>query len=395
MIDEPGDAGKKLNPLLSFLLGSFVFFSTFSIAGTQVSLAVACAVWLVLIVTGGARCYRRTPIDIPLLCFVGATLCAVVFSAKRWESFLNCRNIVLLVIPYIFGFAAGRTNLRKKLFLVLLVSGTASALYGIVIFAMGKGGGALGRTSGSFSTAMTFGGVMLLLCSIFLAFAAGRGIGNRLRIAVSAAVLASGCALLLSFTRSSWVGMFVSVVTIFSVTRKKLLAPFAVLVIVVFFLMPGRYRERVTSIWDTEFRTNVQRIELLRGGWAIARGHPIVGVGTMDLAETYERYKPPGAVHVHGHMHNNFLQEAVTKGIIGLAALLYLLVSFFRLAAGNLGLDLSPQERAWVVGSLGALAGFTVNGLFEYNLGDAEVIMMLYMIIGSNLSFRFDGRAGA
>jgi hypothetical protein len=56
--------------------------------------------------------------------------------------------------------------------------------------------------------------------------------------------------------------------------------------------------------------------------------------------------------------------------------------------ARNLKLDLPPPERAWVVGSIGALAGFIVNGLFEWNFGDAEVVTLLYIVIGSNIAFQ-------
>jgi O-antigen ligase len=96
---------------------------------------------------------------------------------------------------------------------------------------------------------------------------------------------------------------------------------------------------------------------------------------------------PPGAVFVHGHLHNIFLHVTATTGFIGLAAFLFLLVSLFRLVAGNLRRALAPTERAVVIGSLGALTGFVVNGLFEWNFGDAEVVMLVYLLVGWNLAF--------
>ena len=104
---------------------------------------------------------------------------------------------------------------------------------------------------------------------------------------------------------------------------------------------------------------------------------------------------PPGAVHTHGHLHNMFLQVAATTGLVGLAAFCWLLVSFFRMIGANLRLDLPPPERAWVVGSIAALAGFVVNGLFEWNFGDAEVVTLLYVIIGANVAIRLHAPAFA
>jgi O-antigen ligase len=127
-------------------------------------------------------------------------------------------------------------------------------------------------------------------------------------------------------------------------------------------------------------------MELLRGGWNIFKDHPLVGVGSTDLAEVYRQYKPPEAVHVFGHMHNIFLHVAVTKGLVGLIPFCLLLLSFLRLMVANLRRRLPSPERAWVVGSIAAFIGFVVNGLFEWNFGDAEVVTLLYFIVGSNLA---------
>ena len=39
------------------------------------------------------------------------------------------------------------------------------------------------------------------------------------------------------------------------------------------------------------------------------------------------------------------------------------------------------EERALVAGSLAAVTGFLVMGLFEYNFGDAEVIDLLLVVM--------------
>ena len=139
--------------------------------------------------------------------------------------------------------------------------------------------------------------------------------------------------------------------------------------------------------------TNAHRLQLRRGGIAIFKAHPVIGVGPKDLADEYRRVMPPGAVTVFGHMHNIFLQVAVQTGALGLAAFCWLLVSCFRLLARSLRLDLPPPERAWVAGSIGALAGFVVNGLFEWNFGDAEVVTLVYVMLGAGAAIPRFARA--
>jgi len=310
---------------------------------------------------------------------------------------MSLKNFALMTVLYAIASLLATRRMALALFGALLVSGTGVSAYGIAIYLLGKGAGALGRTPGPFSNAMTFGGMLLILCSLYLAVAVGAGVAGKLRLAAVAAAVVSLAALFFSFTRSSWVGAVVSVVVILALLRRKWLVPFAGALVLFVLLLPAPYRARVESIWDLKHMTNVHRFQLMQGGMAIVKDHPVIGVGTMDLADVYRRYMPPGAVQVFGHMHNIFLQIAVQTGFVGLAAFCWLLFSFFRAMIRNLKLDLPPPERAWVAGSVGALAGFVMNGLFEWNFGDAEVVTLLYIVIGANLAlprlFRPSARA--
>ncbi len=382
------------------LLCSFVFFSTFSIAGTQTSLTLAVLLWAFLMITGRIPLPRSTRLDIPVIVFVAASLVIVIFSQRRLQSFESLKHLLLLSIIYVFAFPGGIAEQRRKIFSVLLLSGAASALYGIILFFMGRGEDALGRISGSFSNPMTFGGVMFLLSSLFFSVGIGRGLSLKIRGAVLSASLLTAAALFFSFTRSSWLGMLASSLIIILILRRRWLVPFVAALFVFYLLLPAPYQNRIKSIWDLEHRTNIRRLQLLDGGWRIFKEHPVIGVGQGDLAEIYRRHKSPEADRVYGHLHNIFLQAAVTGGIVGLFAFCFLIYSFFRLLVSNLRIDLPPPERAWIAGSVGALTGFVVNGLFECNFGDDEVVMLLYFIIGTNLAMalnagRFPGRGSA
>ncbi|MDD3643041.1 MAG: O-antigen ligase family protein, partial [Candidatus Krumholzibacteria bacterium] len=303
----------------------------------------------------------------------------------------NLRNYLLFSVVWYTAACAADPAVRGRLYAVLAVSATGSALYGIARFALGRGEGTLGRTPGPFSTAMTYGGVMMLLLSVTAALAIAPGIGRRVRALSAAAATACAAALWFSFTRSSWVAMLASGTVILAVLRRRWIAPALALTAVGVLLLPAAQRQRVTSIWDPAYRTNVQRIEMIRGGISIFLEHPVFGTGPVDLGRIYRAHMPPGAVHVHGHMHNIFLHVAVTLGALGLAAFVWLLASIVRLAAGLLRRGLPPPERAWATGSLGAAAGFIVNGLFEWNFGDAEVLTLWLIVVGSCAALRREG----
>ena len=374
---------------VTFLVASFIFCSTFTIAGTQTSLAIAFVLWVPLLVIKRSMVPRRTSLDLPLLFFVAISVIAVFFSGELRGGFWNLRNYLLIGIVYLIVAAGRDGRYLRRMFWVLFISACGSALYGIAIFILGRGDGTLGRTSGSFSNAMTFGGVMLLLCSILFALATAKEVRGRTRIAAIAASVITALALFFSFTRSSWLGILVSGLIVLVIQRRRLLPFFIVGMAITVLILPARYRDRFISIMDLDYRTNVHRLQMLEGGWRIFVEHPIIGVGPIDLSELYEEHKPPEAEFVFGHLHNNFLNIAVTLGLLGLAAFVYLFVSIFRLLVRNLRLGLPPPERAWVVGSISAVAGFLVNGLFEWNFADAEVVTLLYIIIGSNCALGF------
>lgn len=84
-----------------------------------------------------------------------------------------------------------------------------------------------------------------------------------------------------------------------------------------------------------------------------------------------------------GHVHNTPLQILVERGLIGLAAWLWIWVAFYA-RAGAILRRLPPgheAERGLVVGCLAAVTGFLVAGLAEYNFGDSEVVRVLWAIM--------------
>jgi len=333
------------------------------------------------------------PLALPFAVFTAVSAVSALLSGDPGDAFGNMKNYLLFVVVWLTASLAADSRVRENVYGVLLVSGSGSALYGIALFILGKGRGGLHRTPGTFSNEMTFGGIMMLLLTLFAAMSVAPGIRRRLRIFSVAASLFAFTALLLTQTRSSWLAMAVSGLVIAAVFRKRLVPAYILALVAMALLAPQPYRDRISSIWDPDFRTNVQRIEMIKGGLSIFREHPVIGTGPVDLGEIYRRHMPPGAVYVHGHMHNIFLHVAVTLGAVGLAAFIWLLSAMSWMMIRTLRLDLPPPAKGLVSGAVAAMAGFIVNGLFEWNFGDAEVLTMMLIIVGlSAAAFREAGR---
>jgi O-antigen ligase len=83
------------------------------------------------------------------------------------------------------------------------------------------------------------------------------------------------------------------------------------------------------------------------------------------------------------HVHSSPLQVLVERGVVGLAAWLAMWAAFFVLVwrmLRRLGEHEHERERAIVVGSLAAIAGFLVTGLTEWSFGDAEVVLIAWTL---------------
>jgi O-antigen ligase len=206
-------------------------------------------------------------------------------------------------------------------------------------------------------------------------------------------------ALMGSFTRSAWIGTFVSLAVILAMTRARWLAALAAVAVALLFLVPAGYRERALSAFDPGNQWNVERVRLWDAGFRMFRDHPVTGVGLQDLHPWIERYHVPGPHEPLGHLHSIYVQIAASMGIVGLAAFGWLVVGLFRTARRGLRRDLhgatapDPFGVALRVAAVAALAGFLVAGLFEWNFGDEELLDFLFTLIGIAFAAGGWGRA--
>ena len=85
-----------------------------------------------------------------------------------------------------------------------------------------------------------------------------------------------------------------------------------------------------------------------------------------------------------GHFHSTPLQLAVERGLPALLIWLWILWLYGRLLWRKLRADenLDWRERGIILGSLGGMIGFFTGGLVHYNLGDGEVAMVFYLLMG-------------
>lgn len=194
-------------------------------------------------------------------------------------------------------------------------------------------------------------------------------------------------ALVVSQTRSAWIGAVVGLSVLALLRAPRFLWLVGAATAAVLVLRPAAITERLT-LGDA---STSDRYYMWQAGVDMVLDKPVFGQGPGMVLARYPRYRWPEATHpMQPHLHNNFLQVAAERGLPGLAFFLWWAVAVFaaairearRAAAGAPGGDGAAGS------ALAALAAVFVAGLFEYNLGDSEVLMLVLLLAAVPFALR-------
>jgi len=237
-------------------------------------------------------------------------------------------------------------------------------------------------------------------------------------------------ALLLTFTRASWLGCIVSSLIILALTiRRRTMLILGLLAIPL--ILGGLFmlqQKRNVGFLDQKDDSTTWRTTVWREGFDLLVSNPrhlLVGIGMDSIKRRWRQWGMfDGGRIPLGHMHSNLLQIALERGLPALILWLGFLFVYARTlwrslwsirtrsgagsprgqpawGAGSDGVSsinldegtvLTQGDRSlrWIeqgilLGALGGLAGFSSAGMVHYNWGDSEVIMIFYCIMGLSL----------
>ncbi|MGE3277994.1 MAG: O-antigen ligase family protein [Vicinamibacterales bacterium] len=356
-----------------------------SIAIAQLLLAVAILCWLAAHLTRHER-LEAPAFFWPLAAYAAMTLVSAGLSADPVTSMVDCKQLALfLLVPVVYDLARGAR--ARSVLTVILTIGAASALVGIVQYGVLNYDNLGRRPQGTLSHWMTYSGTLML---VIMAAAARLLYDQRDRAWAAAIMPALVVGLVLTFTRSAWVGVAAGVGVLFLLRDFRLIALLPIVVAAVVALAPPQLTDRVYSMFDMNDPTNRDRVAMLQAGVAIVEDHPLAGVGPDMVGRVYPDYRVPDAVQPNNpHLHNVPMQIAAERGLPALALWLWFVVAA---GTGLFRLLRRSRHRPLAAAGLGALVAMLAAGLFEYNFGDSEFLMLLLVLI--TLPFAADRDGG-
>jgi O-antigen ligase len=357
-----------------WLLLAFVASLQLSIALSGIFLTAALLAWAAILVRDHAR-PAAPAFMLPLVVYAGATLVSSAFSLDPTASFIDSKQLVLLlIVPMVYQVARGRS--ATLAIDVILAVGAVSAAIGIIQYGVLHYDSLDKRPEGALTHYMTYSGtLMLVLCAAVARIA----FGNRDRIWPALVMPALVVALAVSLGRNAWVGACVAMAVLLALRDFRLTALLPVAIALVFALAPDSISKRMMSTFDLKDPSNQDRVAMLEVGKGIVRDHPLTGVGPTMVQRVYPQYRPSYGLHpVNPHLHNVPVQIAAERGIPALLIWVWFIgtvvVSLVRLFR-------SGRERLLAATGLAATAAMLAAGLFEYNFGDSEFLMLFLVLI--------------
>lgn len=247
------------------------------------------------------------------------------------------------------------------------------------------------RAAGFYGHYVTYAEALQLIASLAFGLLIALRSKSGLRGALLLLALAGlSTALLLTVTRASWLSFLLSafVIVLAGTSRRTALVVAGCALPLVLGGWLILKQQRNVGFYDQNDQSVTWRQTVWREGFNLLTSQPrhlLVGVGMDSIKRHWREWGlfEGGRIPL-GHLHSTPLQLAVERGLPALVAWLLLVGLYarmlWRLARAPV-LD-NRIERGIALGALGGLAGFFTSGLVHYNLGDSEVAMVFYFIMG-------------
>jgi O-antigen ligase len=404
-----------------------------SVFAAEVAVALGVLLYALRLLRREAR-FEATPLDAPLLAYAVWTLLSASFAVEPAVAHEDAKELLLFVVFYLGVATLTRGPDREAVVSALFMGGIALAGLMVVQFQwlgydsldrrphgflghyMSSSGVVMGVVAAA-AARLAFGtlarprprdgwlvGVLLvgvgivatlgnvgagtLPTRLFVAALAAGGatvalwgrpaIRDAAQLLPWVALPLGGWALVVSQTRSAWLGIGAALVVVAVVRTPRLLWALAGTLAVILILRPAVVTSRLT-VRDA---STVDRYYMWQAGMDMVLDKPVFGLGPGMILTEYPRYRwreapNPGAPHLH----NNALHIAATRGLPGLAFFTWWVVVALATALAEARRAKAESPVGWAaVAALGALVAFLVAGLFEYNLGDSEVLMLALLL---------------
>jgi O-antigen ligase len=364
---------------------------------TEPMLFVALAAWLLRFLaressTLKARGFTMALVLALAVCFVSVIDCAYRFTAVK--ATLNATWYALFGI-----FLINNIRTRGRLLALIaawLLTGTAITLYSLANVAAGhyyKWAG-LWYAFPFFTEHGSFAAYVSFVFTLALALALEvRGIA---KLILGSLALLAASQIVLSLTRGAWFGLSGAVVLLVAVSGRRLLRPANALLMLTglctataLFVGTGSTRvlEKTSRlITDTQYVSNLERLNRWYAGWNMFRSDPLTGVGFGAYPDSYLKYRrfPLGTEQSNQRMgaHSEYLRVLAETGLVGFLAAGLVFLVLVRTVWRVLRRARDPVIRGVAVGLTAGLVTYLIHAFVNNFMAYDKVAIPVWASIG-------------
>jgi tetratricopeptide (TPR) repeat protein len=382
-----------------------------------------------LLTPKGLKALKPGPLKWQILAFFLISVISFIFSINRTVSFFGYYRHyegLLALICYLALFYSTINLFDKKSIEVpvniLLFTATATAIYGMFQhfgldpFSWQGAAGNPNRLSSTFGNSAFFSGYLTILFPISITQYLRQK--ETLPLIIYGAISFLLCvAFLLTNTRAAYVGLFFGLlVLILLLIKRGVFQTKKGLLLLILFLIPTIYYNlkpetsaigRFLSVFDKSatgeavsekvstlaYKAETSkgfggsaaiRLYLWRDVSRIIAEHPFLGTGLDTLGSIYLKYRSMGIFRIEGDAkadsaHNEFLDIAQSRGIIGLLIYLWLILSF-SLFCLKKAISLPKEEAFLFIGILSGFISYVIQTLMSF--GVTPIFSTLWIVMG-------------
>jgi len=388
-------------------------------AVTEVLVLLALMFWGLKMISREEIKFTSMPLNLPVLSFITICVLSLIWSNSF---FVSLKELPLFLAGPLLYFVITNNICAERqisrILNILLIVGGLFGIYGIlqyngIDFSFWIRNIGRQQVFGLFGNVNYFAEYLIVPLPIAVSiFFTSR---NKLKkILLLIAILAMGTSLLVTFTRSSYLGFGVSLIFmsfLFLISRGKkiikdnkkiLIAVLVVIFIITFlFVVPNPLNKSGTIIYKIKSRISITQltqsysINTRIANWKFTtlmiKDHPLLGSGIGTYKYNSLRYQakfldqgqnrsfyPSGFAD---KAHNEYLQLWAELGIVGLGIFIWLIISYF-----NYGLRFIKKEKDYyrqgiIIGLMGAVVAVLVDGIFGFPLHLPATVILFWLAL--------------
>lgn len=336
---------------------------------------------------------RLSTIGMPLIVFAFSAAVGVGVAGNRSEG-LRVFSFFLASFLFCAALAGGITTERKlkKLLAFIYIGVVAAAAVAIVQRFLGvsvsssytdlaNNPGMPGRVYSVYENPNNYAEIIVLL---FPAAAVWTTILKEKyqRIYAMAGLALPVAALLMTYSRASWVGFGLAVIVFLFFCCKRILPAFFLLALMAIPLLPQTIWHRILTIGSLNDSSNMFRIYVWSAALDIVRDHGLIGLGLgpHNFQPVYWRYMSPHATTaLHAHM--IYLEIWIEMGLLGIGSYLVYYLTTVRRAVVHFA-QASKAARLVLIAGVSSLAGIAFIAAAEYIWFYPRVMYCFFILTG-------------